>query len=391
MKMQRMVRVPDAPFDGYDVVSEIIEGRFSRVRLLQRVADNKFFVGKVKYKHLLDEKSKGQVNWELSTLKDIEHDNIIDRLLVISTTNYLYSIVEYLDEIALISYIGRGKYVGNEIECRKIFKQILSSVIYLHSINIVHGDLRLEHFLFDQTHTTLKLTNFSSSRKCNSQKEELFDYFGQLDHAAPETFSNKLYNGFKADIWSLGALLFKLFSNQLPFGTSVRIKDFKKRLFKCEYKLNLPASEELVTFFDCIFTPNIILRSNASMLASSMWIHKNMQEDSDSTIFYDTNCESNHDSDETENSEESSEESESSNSKSSDVNEKPSLKFKVFDCLLNTGSRKKPDRNMNSKIDQVYNFEKNEGKIKLNKILDLYKSQFLNFAIFEIKYKFFRQ
>ena len=44
------------------------------------------------------------------------------------------------------------------------------------------------------------------------------DYVGSINYSAPEMFENHPYDGFKADIFSLGQLLFKIVNQILGFN-----------------------------------------------------------------------------------------------------------------------------------------------------------------------------
>ena len=112
------------PFENYKILKIISFGKFSVVRKLKR--DNKIFAGKVKYKPSVAGNSIERLTWEIWAIKHVKHENIVKFYFLRNSKNRLYTIMEYLDDKALNNFINKRKYVGNEIECRKIFKQIFS-------------------------------------------------------------------------------------------------------------------------------------------------------------------------------------------------------------------------------------------------------------------------
>ena len=38
----------------------------------------------------------------------------------------------------------------DEVEAKKIFKQIVSAIDYMHSMNVVHRDVKLDNILIDE-------------------------------------------------------------------------------------------------------------------------------------------------------------------------------------------------------------------------------------------------
>jgi len=56
-----------------------------------------------------------------------------------------------------------------------------------------------------------------------NENHVLRTFCGSPDYAAPELFFGKAYNGFRVDCWSLGVLLFALFSKKFPFRDSTAV------------------------------------------------------------------------------------------------------------------------------------------------------------------------
>lgn len=61
-----------------------------------------------------------------------------------------------------------------------------------------------------------KICDFGVSRQMPKNRL-IFEHIGTPAYLAPEIIQNDGYNGFKADIWSLGIMSFIALSGKVPF------------------------------------------------------------------------------------------------------------------------------------------------------------------------------
>ena len=83
---------------------------------------------------------------------------------LIDTPKQIYMITDYVKGISLLTY---AKSLSNQIlklnTARRIFKQVAEGVCYLHSLNIIHRDLKLDNILVDENTKMVKLIDFGFS------------------------------------------------------------------------------------------------------------------------------------------------------------------------------------------------------------------------------------
>ena len=113
----------------------------------------------------------------------------------------------------------------NEIETIFLISQILKAVNYMHNLGIVHGDLKLENFLFYSPlaggsifKSALKLTDFGFSHLGVQRPEGLV--CGSPQYMAPEKFEVGTCESTKADMWSVGIITFMCLTGKAPFTGS---------------------------------------------------------------------------------------------------------------------------------------------------------------------------
>jgi calcium-dependent protein kinase len=93
---------------------------------------------------------------------------------------------------------------------------ILHVVWQCHLLKILHGDLKLENFLFADNHldSPLKLTDFGGAAFLHDVSF-LKGVRGTPLYTAPEVLHTKY--SFPADMWSCGVILYRLLSGRFPF------------------------------------------------------------------------------------------------------------------------------------------------------------------------------
>ena len=88
---------------------------------------------------------------------------------------------------------------------------IVEGVAYIHSMKIVHFDLKPDNILLNVDNqgyiTDLRISDFGLSRSFNEFNSNT-DFDGTLSYMSPEMFEkNQVFNE-KIDSWSLGIILY---------------------------------------------------------------------------------------------------------------------------------------------------------------------------------------
>ena len=127
-----------------------------------------------------------------------------------------YFVLEYLEKGELLDYISSPKQGLSELYSKLIFSKILNGIQSCHNMGVCHRDIKLENILVTNDYSP-KLCDFGFATK---NEPDLSEYIGTQDHAAPEVISHKPYDGFKADIFSLGVTLISLTTNKQCFRSA---------------------------------------------------------------------------------------------------------------------------------------------------------------------------
>ena len=115
-----------------------------------------------------------------------------------------------------------------EEQCARLIRQIISSVSYLHSKNIIHRDLKLENFLFqdESNDSELKMIDFGLSKHFNVGELQ-HDMVGTPYTVAPEVLVSKDGYNEKVDVWAIGVITYLLLSGDTPFGGACANEDLR--------------------------------------------------------------------------------------------------------------------------------------------------------------------
>ena len=89
-----------------------------------------------------------EIQMEINILKSLDHPNIIKIYEFYNDDDFYYLINEFCSEGDLSEKLIAAKYF-DECIVKVLMFQILSAVLYLHSKNVIHGDLKLENLMID--------------------------------------------------------------------------------------------------------------------------------------------------------------------------------------------------------------------------------------------------
>ncbi|KXZ50686.1 hypothetical protein GPECTOR_15g370 [Gonium pectorale] len=100
-------------------------------------------------------------------------------------------------------------------------REVASAMTYLHSRNILHGDLTGNNVMLtasdrDARHFTAKVADFGLSRVLSGEAITTRSY-GTITHMCPELLVDGLLSK-AADVYSFGVIMWELYTGQRPYG-----------------------------------------------------------------------------------------------------------------------------------------------------------------------------
>ncbi|AYV76989.1 MAG: serine/threonine protein kinase [Barrevirus sp.] len=152
------------------------------------------------------------------------HPNIQQVVRMFGYNNKICFLYEYIDGQDLYEYSQNKSFT--ERQCQSIVKQIVDGLNFLHSLHIIHLDIKCENVLYDDINNTVKIIDFDFATIIDNPESKYVitgDLCGTEFYVAPETISSNIYS-CKTDIWQLGVLLYALITNKYPCTNVLRHK-----------------------------------------------------------------------------------------------------------------------------------------------------------------------
>jgi serine/threonine protein kinase len=152
--------------------------------------------------------SKGDAH-EKNVLQMIDYFYCKEHLFIVSELlrENLYEFQKYIRESGGVEY-----FTPNRL--KRIMKQILEALVYIHSLNLLHCDIKPENIVIKSySKCDVKLIDFGSSCFVT---DHLTSYIQSRSYRAPEVILGMEYN-YGIDIWSLGGVLAEMHTAYVLF------------------------------------------------------------------------------------------------------------------------------------------------------------------------------
>jgi serine/threonine-protein kinase ULK2 len=224
-------------------------GSFAIVHLARHSVTAQFAAVKEINLDKLNTKLRQSLDSEISILKRISHPNIVKLYEVIPQDSHLFLVMEYCSGGDLAAFIKSSNAQNNnkgigEVAAQMLMHQLAAGLQEMWSRHLVHRDLKPQNLLLSynqsstngnatdtdsdrhspssptciSTNITLKIADFGFARALQPQglAETLC---GSPLYMSPEIMHYHKYDA-KADLWSVGAVLYELVVGRPPFTGS---------------------------------------------------------------------------------------------------------------------------------------------------------------------------
>ncbi len=169
----------------------------------------------LKEEYLSNEEFCRRFKNESQAIALLNHKNIVKIYDMNNSGNLQYIVMEYIDGITLKEYIEQQGALTSK-EAIHFTTQILGALQHAHEKGIVHRDIKPQNVMLKQN-GEIKVMDFGIARFARSETRTMTDKaIGSVHYIAPEQAKGSKTDA-RADIYSVGVMLYEMLTGQLPF------------------------------------------------------------------------------------------------------------------------------------------------------------------------------
>eukprot|EP00939_MAST-03C_sp_MAST-3C-sp1_P005119 g5119.t1 len=218
------------------------DGMCGDVRTVKCKKSGVVFALKTLSKEKIDGVVLDMLRLEVEILAALDHPNVVHVVDAFETPSKILLILQFGRGGDLFEYIRKQKNKRLPYASARIaIWQIALGLAHCHAQGIVHRDIKLENFIFVDTPEEgkplprLQLIDFGLAKQWQApgtsdsiQVKKMNTIVGTLDTSAPEVRDRNIMYTSKCDMWSLGAVAFKILSGRYPFQDESRERTLEK-------------------------------------------------------------------------------------------------------------------------------------------------------------------
>lgn len=152
---------------------------------------------------------------EISILRNLRHQNIVELKDVIISRKSIYLLFEYCD-MDLHQFITSTPQLSLK-EIKHILYQLFVGIYFCHSRRILHRDLKPNNVLINSQNCTVKLADFGLARAFQIPYKPYTTSVQTLWYRAPEILLGTDHYTLAIDMWSAGCIVAEMLTKQPLF------------------------------------------------------------------------------------------------------------------------------------------------------------------------------
>lgn len=187
---------------------------------------------------------------EMEPVASLEHPHILSIYEYEERDGYIYLVMPYVSVSTLESVLNSQKILPLP-KVADYLDQLAGALDYAHEHGVLHLDIKPSNILVT-VDDKLLFTDFALSKTMTERQAARIRQFkmGMLDYTAPEQVIGK-EAGEKADLYSLGAVLYHMVTGSAPFQGESLVEVAKKQLQNpppspCSKRTDLPLAAQQV-------------------------------------------------------------------------------------------------------------------------------------------------
>ncbi len=155
---------------------------------------------------------------EVDLHRRLHHPGIVAVLDAGQAGDLAYIAMEYVagGDLGHVGHAGRPWPVRRAAE---IAGRVAHALAYAHAQGIVHHDIKPANILLDEGAGLIKIADFGLARLADLQRSRTGVLAGTPAYMSPEQLAEGAQDA-RADLYSLGVVLFELLTGRLPYGAT---------------------------------------------------------------------------------------------------------------------------------------------------------------------------
>ena len=288
----------------FKLILPIAKGGYGSVGLYKKITTSDTYAIKtVNINCMKDKKLSSSLKTEQNILKEINNDYLVNSYFIFQDKKNYYFVMEYLPGGDVYTLLSKNNLPKKTIQL--IVAETILAVNYLHSIRIIHHDIKPENILIS-VKGHFKLSDFGLSKTLpengevedeeahvknlrdfvefneyplnfGDNEDENKDAVGTLNYMAPELFTDKYTHGSGIDYWAIGVLIFDLYSYSLPFEAKTQ-EETRSNIIKLKIDWSKLINEEVKKVYGNIDPAIDLIKKFLKENPAERWGDKNLDE-----------------------------------------------------------------------------------------------------------------